>query len=324
MRRVWVLCRACLKGACLAADPLPPPAVLQELPGRIWDGKEGVLVATGALSTACAGSLAPPQRRRLVAALLDAAGKKRVAYRKEGLAQLEAALLAFAPNSSGSDASGGGAVAADGVSTDAAAAAETGDFYPLVSVPLLELAGSFVDAAQGGGPMDTDSQQHAQGAAAAQQGEDEPHPGKAVPAAQVAACLGAAFATASLGTARQHVDTVTASLAALLSAAGKAADQLGAAAAGCRVAEHTARVAGQGVALSPQQQGVEALLQAALRLAEDGKASQLREQCYKLRWARGRWGCRGSLHHGGVSCQGPSLVVPAFRCPPARHWRRVQ
>jgi hypothetical protein len=35
--------------------------------------------------------------------------------------------------------------------------------------------------------------------------------------------------------------------------------------------------------LSPQQEGVSRLLQTGLRLAEEGKVSQLREECYELR-----------------------------------------
>ncbi|EFN52702.1 hypothetical protein CHLNCDRAFT_138705 [Chlorella variabilis] len=278
------------------ADALVPhapallDALLKELPGRIWEGKEVVLGATGALSAACAASLAPPQRRRVVAALLEAAGKKRAAYRKEALVQLEVVLLAFGGGgadgaASGSSVAGGGSgvvAGGSGAAGEAEGAAEAGEFYPMVAPLMLELAGSYVEAAQGGGAMETDQQHQGQ-----QQGEA--HPGKAVPVAQVAACLGAAFATAGPATAQAHADAAVASLAALLCAAGKAADQMAAVAAGCRVAEHAARIsaaapgaARQATVLVPQQEGVAALLQAALRLAEEGKVAQLREQCYKL------------------------------------------
>ena len=246
------------------------------MPGRIWDGKEAVLAATGALALSCAGSLDAQQRERLVAALLDAAGKKKAAFRKEALVQLERAVLALAGGSGGG---GRGSTAQT-----------SGDFYGAAAPLLLELAGSFVEAAQGVGSMETDqAQQGAAGAAgAAQQGSEEPHPGKAVPAAQVAACLGAAFATASPDTARQQADAAAACLASLLGAAGRPADQLAAVTAGCRVAQHAAAVAQQagqaaGAVLSPQQAGTAALLQAALRLAEEGKAAQLREEAYRLR-----------------------------------------
>jgi len=275
----------------------------QEVPGRIWEGKEAVLAAAGALASACAASLTPPQRRRLVAALLDAAGKKKAAFRKEALVQLEKVLLTFAP-SSGSEgagggggtgsASSGGAPAAGTAAAPPAEGEDDGDFYGAVAPRLLELAASFAEAAQGAAGMETDQpQQGTAGTAGAQQGGDaEPHPGKAVPAAQVAACLGAAFATAGPHTVRQQADGAAASLASLLGATGKPADQLAAVTAGCRLAERAVAVAGQpgqapslpvAAVLSPQQEGTAALLQGALRLAEDGKAAQLREESYKLR-----------------------------------------
>lgn len=282
-----------------------PCEPLQETPGRIWDGKEAVLAALGSLAAACPASLNPEQRRRLVAALLDAASKKKSAYRKEALVQLEAALLAFG---GGSDSSGSGG--------------EEGDFWAAASPLLLEQAGSFVEAAQGGAAMEVDQAQGGSGGTA-RGGDNEPHPGKAVPAAQVAACLGAAFATAAPATARQHADGAAAALAALLGAAGKAADQLAAVAAGRRLAEHAARVAagpgarahaaqqqqdGQGLAPeaglapTPGQPGFAALLQAALRLAEEGKVSQLREACLHLRCV----GPADAPRHEGVQQGMPS------------------
>lgn len=261
--------------------------VLQEVPGRIWDGKEAVLAAVGAVAAACTASLAPPQRQRLISALLDAAGKKKAAFRKEGLVQLEKALLAFA----GSGSSGGGGSSSGAAPPSAGAAAQpaeegSGDFYGAVSPLLLELAGSFVEAAQGSASMDTDQpQQGTAGAAAAEQGSEEPHPGKAVPAAQVAACLGAAFATAGPDTVRQQADAAAACLASLLGATGRPADQLAVVTAGCRLAERATAIAGQpgqAAVLSAQQAGTAALLQGALRLAEEGKAAQLREESYKL------------------------------------------
>lgn len=277
---------------------------LQEVPGRIWEGKEAVLDAVGTLCTSCAASLVPPQRTRLVAALLDAASKKRAAYRKEGMVQLEAALLAFAGGSGGSSgtasASASGAAAEGNGAVAGEPAGKTGGFYSLVAPPMLELATQYVEAAQGSASMETDqaSGQQVPGQQAQEEsgGGSEPHPGKAVPAAQVAACLGAAFATTSPSAARQHADAVAAALSALLGAVGKPVDQVAVVAAACRLAEHAAKASnGGGVdagggepalappVLSPGQPGVAALLQGALRLAEEGKAAQLREQCYRLR-----------------------------------------
>ena len=267
--------------ASTSALPRPAlPARLQEVPGRIWDGKECVLGAVGTLSAACTPALMPPQRHAVLAALLDAAGKKKAAYRKEAMVQLEKALLAFA----GPGGSGGGGAEPNGAAAEEAAV--SGDYYSLVAPLMIELVGSYVEAAQGGA-MDTDAPQQA---AAALPGEVEPHPGKAVPAAQVAACLGAAFATAAPGTARAHADAACVSLAALLGAAGRPADRLAAVAAGCRLAEHAAAVQrqaqpGGAPVLSSLQDGVAALLQVGLRLAEEGKAAQLREESYRLRCA---------------------------------------
>ena len=71
----------------------------QELPGRLWEGKEAVLEAVGSLAAACpqqllaageAGGGEGPLAGRVVAALVDAAGKKKSGYRKAALEQLEA------------------------------------------------------------------------------------------------------------------------------------------------------------------------------------------------------------------------------------------
>lgn len=73
---------------------------LQELPGRLWDGKEAVLEAVGALAAACpelllaapagSGGGEGPLAGRVVAALVDAASKKKSAYKKAALEQLDA------------------------------------------------------------------------------------------------------------------------------------------------------------------------------------------------------------------------------------------
>jgi proteasome component ECM29 len=291
---------------------------VQELPGRIWEGKEALLGAAGALGSTCAASLAPEQRRRLVAALLDAAGKQRVAFRKEALTQLVVVLRAFGskqqPESGHAVAAAGdGAVAAAAVSASAAGegaeAEAAAGYYEVVAPLMLELARSFVEAAHGGGAMDTDSS-----AGGKQKDDEEPHPGKAVPAGQVAACLAAAFATTAPDSARRHADAAAAALVAVLDAAGKPADQLAVATAGCLLASHAARVAGhapqQAAVLSPEQPGVSALLQTALRLGEEGKVSQLREQCFTLRCVP-FWAGRHCLCDLGMSTAAASAAFVA-------------
>lgn len=67
-------------------------ALLAELPGRLWDGKETVLAAVGATAETCGAALRaadPALPGRVVVALLEAAGKKKNAYRKEALIQLK-------------------------------------------------------------------------------------------------------------------------------------------------------------------------------------------------------------------------------------------
>ena len=71
-------------------------ALLAELPGRLWDGKETVLTAVGACSEACGAALRtadPGLPGRVVTALLEAVGKKKAAYRKEALVQLKTGRL---------------------------------------------------------------------------------------------------------------------------------------------------------------------------------------------------------------------------------------
>ena len=83
------------------AEALPPhaptlaAALLAELPGRLWDGKETLLEALAALATAAPAALAPPDgpgEAAVVDALLAAAARRKAAYRAAALAALEVAL----------------------------------------------------------------------------------------------------------------------------------------------------------------------------------------------------------------------------------------
>lgn len=67
-------------------------ALLAELPGRLWDGKEAVLAALGAVVAAAGDGLTAADSEaggRVVAAMLEAAAKKKSVYRKEALVQLK-------------------------------------------------------------------------------------------------------------------------------------------------------------------------------------------------------------------------------------------
>ncbi|GAB4815511.1 hypothetical protein N2152v2_002557 [Parachlorella kessleri] len=302
---------AALKKACAAApDALQPLAsalmetLLKELPGRLWDGKEVVLEAVGALASSCPQQLHQPQQQqqpgaapsgaagtaggsspvlagRVVAALVEAAGKKKSGYRRAALEQLEAALSAFKGRH---------------------------DHYEAASPLLLEQCAKFV-AAQREGPrkMEVDGGGGGGTKAAEQLGGDDKATGEggSAPIAQVVACLAAAWSTAGLKTAQQHAATIIKALADVLEVATKAADQLATALAATRVAEHCgtlAIVAAGGGAGAPLLAADPAsavrLLSHAIKLAGEGKAAQLREQCLALAKAllvQGRlWAVLGS------------------------------
>jgi len=83
------------------ADALAPhapalaAALLAELPGRLWDGKEALLDALAALAAAAPAALAPPAgpgEAAVVAALTAAAERRKMAYVAAALRALETAL----------------------------------------------------------------------------------------------------------------------------------------------------------------------------------------------------------------------------------------
>lgn len=106
--------------------------------GRVWEGKEALVDALGALAAACPAALAAdPGTAPLVAALLGAAGKRRPVYRAAALGALEQLLTALADvdaKQAGveSAGSGGGPLAG------------AGEAYTLVAAPLLEAVGRHV------------------------------------------------------------------------------------------------------------------------------------------------------------------------------------
>ena len=86
--------KACSAGGDAVAPYAPQlmAALLAELPGRLWEGKEGVLMAIGAAVEACGGALKSADGglpSRVGAALLEAVDKKKSVYRKEALIQLK-------------------------------------------------------------------------------------------------------------------------------------------------------------------------------------------------------------------------------------------
>ncbi|KAK9850611.1 hypothetical protein WJX84_005115 [Apatococcus fuscideae] len=70
-------------------------ALLKELPGRLWDGKESILKALAALCKACPscfGLESQPSSTDFIGALLDAAARKKAAFCLQALVSLEVAL----------------------------------------------------------------------------------------------------------------------------------------------------------------------------------------------------------------------------------------
>lgn len=63
--------------------------MLQELPGRLWAGKEAVLDALAAVSMAAPADV---PAEAVVPALITAAGRKNASFRKSALAALEVAI----------------------------------------------------------------------------------------------------------------------------------------------------------------------------------------------------------------------------------------
>ena len=262
-------------------------ALLRETPGRIWEGKESVLeaiAAVGAATAAAAGSatagdaLPAELRQRAVAALLDAASKKRQAYRRAALQQLEALLSAY----SRADGSGG---SADGSSDSAGSTPDRPSYYASTSPLLLELAAAFVTAQGGAVAMDTDQPSASAGggdgggggsgkvAEAAAVGADGEGAAGSVPAAEAVSCLAAAFATTAAAEAAAQGDAAAAAVASVLAAAARPADLQAAVAAGRRIADHTTGLPGAALVGA----GGSALLEQALRVAGEAKAAQLRE-----------------------------------------------
>ena len=312
-------------------------ALLKEVPGRVWEGKEAVLEAVAVVgAAACSGSsgkgphaagLSPEQCGRAVSALLDAAGKKKAEYRKAALQQLEVLLTAL-----GGGSGGGGSGSGGGGSGSGGGGGNGVDHYASVAPLLLELIGAFVAAQGGPASMDTDQpaagegggQQQAATAGGGGEGAGEgaggAGSGGAVPAAEVVACLGAAFGTAGPGAVGEHGAAAAGAVASLLAAAAKAADQAAAVAAGIRIAEHVGRLAAAAAPAAAAEEapagaaagvssagpaaaaaaaaaavaepasssgeggadGWPSLLRQALRMAGEGKAAQLREEGIRL------------------------------------------
>jgi proteasome component ECM29 len=90
--------KACEAGgdALVPYAPKLMDCLLAELPGRLWEGKETVLVALGAVVKACPVALKSSDAgvpSKVVNVLLEAVGKKKAAYRKEALIQLKEGTL---------------------------------------------------------------------------------------------------------------------------------------------------------------------------------------------------------------------------------------
>ena len=56
--------------------------ICAQVPGRVWDGKESVLAALAAVTKACSSALNSADGARVVAALIEAAGRKKSDFRQ--------------------------------------------------------------------------------------------------------------------------------------------------------------------------------------------------------------------------------------------------
>lgn len=148
--------------------------------GRLWDGKESLLIALGALSKACITSLSEdPGTERLVSALLTAAGRRKGSYRAAALKALEQLLTAL--GDAQKKAGGQPATGSDKV-------------YAVVSPSLLDAISRHINApASAGEGQKKDGQEGGEGAGGA--GDATPIP--PMPLAESLKCLAAAWRVAT-------------------------------------------------------------------------------------------------------------------------------
>jgi len=202
-------CAEALTSMCAAAgealSPHAPALAAVLLPeatvGRLWDGKESLLAALGALCSACCAGLgSDPGTARVADALLGAAGRRKGSYRAAALKALDQLLTALADK--------------------AAAAGQplpgTGGLYAAVSAPLLEAVAQHVAA-----PPPT--KKAADGAQREDGGDDaaaEDGPPPPMPLAESLRCLAAAWRVALVEARRSGGGALFAALSGVMGRPG--------------------------------------------------------------------------------------------------------
>ncbi|KAL4530388.1 hypothetical protein Ndes2437B_g03884 [Nannochloris sp. 'desiccata'] len=260
--------KACDAGgdALIPYAPKLMESLLAELPGRLWEGKEAVLVALGAVVKACHVALKSNDSgipTKVVSVLLEAAGKKKAAYRKEALIQLKEVLAIW-----GADE----------------------NFIPIVSPPLLALSSQFVSAAFGGPSASTGGGDGAAKPTATptttrgmkeSDGANGAEKSSIIPIAEVMACLGALWSTGKdLKEGNTWVSEAAEIAAEVLGAAQKLGDQTAAVDAATQLTTHCASITPS--PLDQSSAGCQSLMRAAARASEESKGAALRENAMLL------------------------------------------
>ena len=325
LEEVWGLCAAMLSSAqyrrkrqgaaaaAAAAKAAPDvlavkvpdvlDALLRELPGRVWEGKEAVATAAADVCEACpaaASQVVNGGATRIITALVAESGRKKAEYRKAALAALDRSLAALAPPTTGNTAAGKGR-------------SDTPNFLP-ATMPLLHEALTAPPASsstpEANGPAATNTV----GGNTVREMEEEAHRkeqeakvGGAV-AEQCLKCL----STLCAGAPHAALAEVAAACAALAAPALSPANPWTRRAAGLRVVEALARRA-----VGPMDWLDAPIVASVLACAEDNKVSQLRMEAVAalaaMAGAGGDGACVGALERMRDDDRAPDVRGAAGR-----------
>jgi proteasome component ECM29 len=188
------MCAAAGESLAPHAPALAAVLVPEATAGRLWDGKDALLVALGALCSSCCTALAAdPGTGKLVSALLSAASRRKATYRAAALNALEQLLTAIADKA----AAGQQLPGADTVCAT-------------VSAPLLEAVSQHVAAPP---PAADGEGKQAEGAA-----DDGPPP--PMPLGESLKCLAAAWRVAPAAARREGGAALSSCLSSVISRPG--------------------------------------------------------------------------------------------------------
>ncbi|KAF6252864.1 armadillo-type protein [Scenedesmus sp. NREL 46B-D3] len=204
----WPRKRAAAKALSVLAEVAPSqlspysPALARLLlaeasGGRLWEGKEGLLVCLGALGAACPATLAQqPGTAVLLSGMLSAAARKKSSYRIAALAAMQKVLAAMQPLTS---------------TATVPAAVDGSAVWGTVSPPLLQALQQQLAAASAPAQASGDT-----GAGAADPYDEV----KPLPLAETCSCLGAAWKLAPPVSRANDATALVQLLSGLMAAAG--------------------------------------------------------------------------------------------------------